>query len=257
LHNVEKSFKKRRGEVVRALDSVSLAVGRGEVVGILGPNGSGKSTLVRVVSTLVVPDAGSVEVFGVDAVSHPKKVQRSMNRVSVEASFFKKMSAMENLLYGAKLYGVTTGEARPRIKEIFENIGFAYKRALEPMEHLSRGMQQKVALARALLTSPILMLLDEPTTGLDPRSKKAVQDFIRRIKEAHDSSILLCTHDMDEAEELCERVGIMVDGRVLALDKPEDLKRRYASNGRVPTLEETFMAATGYSVEEASAEGED
>src|SRR5215207_1874589 len=162
LRRVEKSFKKRRGEVVRALDSVSLAVGRGEVVGILGPNGSGKSTLVRVISTLVVPDEGSVEVFGVDAVRHPKEVQRSMNRVSVEASFFKKLSAMENLLYGAKLYGVTSGEARPRIKEILENIGFAQKRALEPMEHLSRGMQQKVALARALLTSPILMLLDEP-----------------------------------------------------------------------------------------------
>ena len=257
LRNVEKSFKKRRGEVVRALDSVSLVVGRGEVVGILGPNGSGKSTLVRVVSTLVVPDRGSVEVFGVDAVRHPKKVQRSMNRVSVEASFFKKMSAMENLLYGAKLYGVTSGEARPRIREIFENIGFAHKRALEPMEHLSRGMQQKVALARALLTSPILMLLDEPTTGLDPRSKKDVQEFIRRIRKAHDSSILLCTHDMDEAEELCDRVGIMVDGKVLALEKPEDLKRRYASNGQVPTLEEPFMAATGYSVEEASAEGED
>jgi ABC-2 type transport system ATP-binding protein len=257
LRNVEKSFKKRRGEVVHALDSVSLAVGRGEVVGILGPNGSGKSTLVRVVSTLVVPDAGTVEVFGVDAVRHPKKVQRSMNRVSVEASFFKKMSAMENLLYGAKLYGVTSGEARPRIREIFENIGFAHKRALEPMEHLSRGMQQKVALARALLTSPVLMLLDEPTTGLDPRSKKDVQEFIRSIREAHDSSILLCTHDMDEAEELCNRVGIMVDGKILALERPEDLKRRYASNGHVPTLEETFMAATGYSVEEASAEGED
>ena len=257
LRNVEKSFKKRRGEVVHALDSVSLAVGRGEVVGILGPNGSGKSTLVRVVSTLVVPDAGTVEVFGVDAVRHPKKVQRSMNRVSVEASFFKKMSAMENLLYGAKLYGVTSGEARPRIREVFENIGFAHKRALEPMEHLSRGMQQKVALARALLTSPVLMLLDEPTTGLDPRSKKDVQEFIRNIREAHDSSILLCTHDMDEAEELCDRVGIMVDGKILALERPEDLKRRYASNGHVPTLEETFMAATGYSVEEASAEGED
>jgi ABC-2 type transport system ATP-binding protein len=257
LRNVEKSFKKRRGEVVHALDSISLAVGRGEVVGILGPNGSGKSTLVRVVSTLVVPDAGTVEVFDVDAVRHPKKVQRSMNRVSVEASFFKKMSAMENLLYGAKLYGVTSGEARPRIREIFENIGFAHKRALEPMEHLSRGMQQKVALARALLTSPVLMLLDEPTTGLDPRSKKDVQEFIRSIREAHDSSILLCTHDMDEAEELCDRVGIMVDGKILALERPEDLKRRYASNGHVPTLEETFMAATGYSVEEASAEGED
>jgi ABC-2 type transport system ATP-binding protein len=116
-------------------------------------------------------------------------------------------------------------------------------------------MQQKVALARALLTSPILMLLDEPTTGLDPRSKRDVQAFIRRIRDAHDSSILLCTHDMDEAEELCDRVGIMMDGRVLALEEPEALKRRYASNGKVPTLEETFMAATGYSVEEASAEG--
>jgi ABC-2 type transport system ATP-binding protein len=256
MKNVEKSFKKRKGELVCALDSVTLAVGRGEVVGILGPNGSGKSTLVRVISTLVLPDAGSVEVFGVDAIRHPKEVQRSMNRVSVEASFFKKLSAMENLLYGAKLYGVTSGEARPRIKEILENIGFAPKRALEPMEHLSRGMQQKVALARALLTSPVLMLLDEPTTGLDPRSKRDVQAFIRSIREEHDSSILLCTHDMGEAEELCDRVGIMVDGGVLALEEPEELKRRYAGNGRLPTLEEAFMAATGYSVEEASAEEE-
>ena len=258
LRGIEKSFKKRRGQVVRALDSVSLTVERGEVVGILGPNGSGKSTLVRVLSTLVTPDRGEVEVFGVDAVRHPKKVQRSMNRVSVEASFFKKLSAMENLLYGAKLYGVTSAEARPRIKEILENIGFAHKRAQEPMEHLSRGMQQKVALARALLTSPVLMLLDEPTTGLDPRSKKDVQAFIQRIREEHDSSILLCTHDMGEAEELCDRVGIMMDGKILALEEPEGLKGRYASeaNGRVPTLEETFMAATGYSVEEASAEGE-
>ncbi len=256
LVGVDKSFKKRRGEVVRALDGVSVEVGKGEVVGILGPNGSGKSTLVRVISTLVLPDAGSVEVFGTDAVRHPKQVQRCMNRVSVEASFFKKLSAMENLLYGAKLYGVTSREARPRIKDILENIGFAQKRATEPMEHLSRGMQQKIALARALLTSPVLMLLDEPTTGLDPRSKKDVQAFIRKIRKAHDSSILLCTHDMGEAEELCDRVGIMMDGKILALERPEELKRRYATNGRVPTLEETFMAATGYSVEEASAEKE-
>jgi ABC-2 type transport system ATP-binding protein len=124
------------------------------------------------------------------------------------------------------------------------------------MEHLSRGMQQKVALARALLTSPVVMLLDEPTTGLDPRSKKDVQEFIRKIRDAHDSSILLCTHDMGEAEELCDRVGIMMDGKILALEESEELKRRYATNGRVPTMEETFMAATGYSVEEASAEGD-
>ena len=239
-----------------AVAAVSFSAPAGTITAVVGPNGSGKSTLVRVLSTLVTPDRGEVEVFGVDAVRHPKQVQRSMNRVSVEASFFKKLSAMENLLYGAKLYGVTSAEARPRIKEILENIGFAHKRAQEPMEHLSRGMQQKIALARALLTSPVLMLLDEPTTGLDPRSKKDVQVFIRRIKEAQASSILLCTHDMGEAEELCDRVGIMMDGKILALEEPEDLKRRYATNGRVPTLEETFMSATGYSVEEASAEGE-
>jgi ABC-2 type transport system ATP-binding protein len=165
---------------------------------------------------------------------------------------------MENLLYGAKLYGVTSAEARPRIAEILDNIGFARKRATEPMEHLSRGMQQKIALARALLTSPVLMLLDEPTTGLDPRSKKDVQAFIKRIRNAHDSSILLCTHDMDEAEELCDRVGIMMDGKILALEESEELKRRYAgeANGRAPTMEQAFMAATGYSVEEASAEEE-
>ena len=254
-HSIHKSFKKKRKQNVAALTDVSLTIQEGEVVGLLGPNGSGKSTLVRVFSTLVEPDQGSVSVFGVDALKQPRPAQRMMNRVSVEASFFKKLSAVENLLYGAKLYGVTTAEAKPRINAILERTGFDTKRAGEPMEHLSRGMQQKIALARALLTSPVVMLLDEPTTGLDPRSKKDVQGFIRRIRDAHDSSILLCTHDMGEAEELCDRVGIMMDGKILALEESDELKRRYATNGRVPTMEETFMAATGYSVEEASAEG--
>ncbi len=256
LEKVEKTFRKRRGEVVHALDSVSLEIAKGETVGILGPNGSGKSTLVRVVSTLVLPDSGSVSVFGVDALSRPKIVQRNMNRVSVEASFFKKLSAMENLLYGAKLYGVSDREARAMIREILENIGFEYTRAKEPMEHLSRGMQQKIALARALLTSPMLMLLDEPTTGLDPRSKKDVQSFIKEIRGRHGSSILLCTHDMDEAEELCDRVGIIMDGKIIALEEPQKLKEKYSANGRVPDLEEVFMTATGFTVEEASVEEE-
>jgi ABC-2 type transport system ATP-binding protein len=122
------------------------------------------------------------------------------------------------------------------------------------MEHLSRGMQQKIALARALLTSPMLMLLDEPTTGLDPRSKKDVQSFIKEIRGRHGSSILLCTHDMDEAEELCDRVGIIMDGKIIALEEPEKLKERYSTNGSVPNLEEVFMTATGFTVEEASVE---
>ncbi len=254
---VEKRFKKQRGEHVTALNGVSLTVARGEVVGILGPNGSGKSTLVRVISTLILPDAGQVRVFGIDAVRQPRAAQRTMNRVSVEASFLKKLSALENLLYGAKFYGVTTNEARPKIGSVLAEMGFDLKRAAEPMEHLSRGMQQKIALARAILTSPMLMLLDEPTTGLDPRSKKDVQAVIRSIRSEHDASILLCTHDMDEAEELCDRIGIMVNGQIVELDRADALKRRYQKNGHLPNLEEVFMAVTGSSFEEAEANSEE
>jgi ABC-2 type transport system ATP-binding protein len=251
LRGIRKQFKKKRNEFATALNDVSLTVGRGEVVGILGPNGSGKSTLVRVVSTLTLPDEGSVTIFGVDAVQHPRISQRYINRVSVEASFFKKLSSMENLLFGAKLYGVTDRESKPRIKEILDEIGFKYDRVGEPMEHLSRGMQQKIALARALLTSPMLMLLDEPTTGLDPRSKRDVQSLIWKIRANHDSSILLCTHDLDEAEELCDRIGILLDGRLIALDTPLGLKQRYQQDGVLPSLDQVFMAATGTSLEDA------
>jgi ABC-2 type transport system ATP-binding protein len=247
LNDIEKKFRKKRGEYSYALKGVSFNVRRGEVVGILGPNGSGKSTLVRVVSTLTLPDAGTVRVFDVDAVANPREVQRYINRVSVEASFFKKLSSLENLIFGAKLYGVSDRESKPRIKAILESIGFDHKRVGEPMEHLSRGMQQKIALARALLTSPMLMLLDEPTTGLDPRSKKDVQRLIRAIKKDHDSSILLCTHDMGEAEELCDRIGILLNGELIALDTPDGLKRQYGKS----SLEDVFMEATGTSIDEA------
>jgi ABC-2 type transport system ATP-binding protein len=251
LQGVGKSFKKKRNEYAQALKSVSLELKRGECVGILGPNGSGKSTLVRVISTLTTQDKGTVRIFGHDAVKEAKTVQRYMNRVSVEASFFKKMSSLENLLFGAKLYGVSDAESRPRIKEILEGVGFDYKRINDPMEHLSRGMQQKIALARALLTSPVLMLLDEPTTGLDPRSKKDVQALIQRIRADHDSTILLCTHDMDEAEQLCDRIGILLNGELVAIDTVQGLKQHYQKDGVLPTLEEVFMAATGSTLEEA------
>lgn len=253
LTDIEKKFKKKRGEYSYALKGVSLTVHRGEVVGILGPNGSGKSTLVRVISTLTLPDGGDVKVFGIDAVAHPRVVQRYLNRVSVEASFFKKLSSLENLLFGAKLYGVSDSESRPRISHILESIGFDTKRIGEPMEHLSRGMQQKIALARALLTSPMLMLLDEPTTGLDPRSKKDVQKLINRIRQGHDSSILLCTHDMGEAEELCDRIGILLNGELIAIGTAAELKQKYGTEN----LEDVFMAATGTSLDEAEFEPEE
>ena len=168
-------------------------------------------------------------------------MQRLVNRVSVEASFFKKMSAAENLAYAARFYGMGPRETHAKIPVILERVGFPSSRRGEPMENLSRGMQQKVALARALLTSPVLLLLDEPTTGLDPRSKQEVQAFIREIRQQHDSTILLCTHDMNEAEELADRIGLLDRGELLFIEPVEDVKERYG----VETLEEAFFAATG------------
>src|SRR5215211_8863036 len=151
-------FARRRR--VAALDDVTFTIGRGETVAILGQNGSGKSTLVRLLSTLLLPDGGTARIFGHDIATDPGGVRRLVNRVSVEASFFKKMSAAENLGYAARFYGMGHGETREKIPEILARVGFPPDRRGEPMEALSRGMQQKVALARALLTSPVLLLLD-------------------------------------------------------------------------------------------------
>ena len=254
VRDLEKVFSKRKGLIRRrrraALTGVGFSMERGECVAILGQNGSGKSTLVRILSTLLLADGGEARVFGHDVFKEPRKVRRLVNRVSVEASFFKKMSAAENLAYAARFYGMGPRETHAKIPVILERVGFPSARRGEAMENLSRGMQQKVALARALLTSPVLLLLDEPTTGLDPRSKQEVQEFIREIRQRHDSTILLCTHDMKEAEELADRIGLLDRGELLFLEPVEDVLERY----RVDTLEEAFFAATGRTFEDEKTE---
>jgi ABC-2 type transport system ATP-binding protein len=257
VHNLRKEFVRRDGgrkrRRVEALRGVSFDVARGECVAILGPNGSGKSTLVRLLATLLLPDGGSASVFGHDAFKETRAVRRLVNRVSVEASFFKKMSAVENLSYAARFYGLRASETREQIPEILKRVGFPVDRSGNPMEDLSRGMQQKVALARALLTAPILLLLDEPTTGLDPRSKQEVQQFISEVRAEHDATVLLCTHDLAEAETLADRVGILDDGNLLCLEPADELKARYGA----ATLEEAFFSASGHAFENGDGGGED
>ena len=229
-----------------AVDHLTFDVRRGEIFGILGPNGGGKSTLIRLIATLLLPDEGDIRVFGHDVIQDPMAAQRMINRVSVEASFFKKLSPMENLLYGARLYGVSGAEIRCQVTGILDRLGIPAKNINRPMEEMSRGMQQKVAIARALLSAPILLLLDEPTTGLDPRSKRDVQAFVRELRDSHDTTIVLTTHDMVEAENLCDRVAIMDSGKIVALDTPESLKAVASrNNGHQPTLEDVFLELTG------------
>jgi ABC-2 type transport system ATP-binding protein len=261
VHNLRKEFfrrdatrsgLRRRRRRVPALEGVSFTIERGECVAILGQNGSGKSTLVRLLSTLLLNDGGDARIFGHDVFKEQRTVQRLVNRVSVEASFFKKMSSEENLAYAARFYGIGPSQTKQKIPEILGRVGFPTDRKHEGMEHLSRGMQQKVALARALLTAPVVLLLDEPTTGLDPRSKLEVQDFIREIRATHDATILLCTHDLHEAEVLADRVGILDRGHLIALAPADELKELY----EVDTLEEAFFAATGRAFEEEDADAE-
>ena len=252
IESVSKSFVVGRArKPVDAITDVSMRLERGDVHGILGANGSGKSTLIRLISGLLTLDSGRVEVFGHDIERDEMEVKRLINRVSVDAAFFKKLSPMENLLFAARLYGLDGKVARRDTVAILERLGVSEKRLGRPVEQMSRGMQQKVAIARALLTSPTLLLLDEPTTGLDPRSKLDVQAFIEEVNATHDATIVLTTHDLAEAERLCGRITVLNEGRVVVEDTPDGLKATTAGRlGRPATLEDVFMTYTGRSLDD-------
>jgi ABC-2 type transport system ATP-binding protein len=247
----------RKRKPVVAIDGVSLRLERGDIHGVLGANGSGKSTLIRLISGLLTLDEGRIEVFGHDLVRDEMAVKRLINRVSVDAAFFKKLSPMENLLFAARLYGIDGSTAKREATAILERLGIGEKRLGRPVEQMSRGMQQKVAIARALLTSPTLLLLDEPTTGLDPRSKLDVQAFIEELRATHDATIVLTTHDLAEAERLCGRITVLNEGRTVAEDSPAGLRESESRRRNAPaTLEDVFMTYTGRSLDEDVEEDE-
>ena len=256
LQGITKFFRRREREAGApwwrrgwkdkvALHEIDLVVEAGGVTGILGPNGSGKSTVIRILGTLLTPDAGTATVFGWDVVAEPLSVRRHVNRVSVEAAFFKELSPWENMLYAARLYGGGAGGTRKQVTELLERLGLPMDTVDQPMKALSRGQQQKVAIARSFLTAPSLLLMDEPTTGLDPRSKKEVQGLLTMLRAEREVTVLLCTHDMDEAAALCDRVLMMDEGRVLADGSPDALGRKYANGSGVASLEDVFMQLSG------------
>ena len=250
-HATKKFVVGRKKKAVLAVNDVSMSIRRGEIYGVLGANGSGKSTLIRLISTLLTLDGGRVEVLGHDVEREEMKVKQLINRVSVDAAFFKKLSPHENLAYAARLYGMDAREARAQVIAILARLGVGEKRLDRPVEQMSRGMQQKVAIARALLTSPTVLLLDEPTTGLDPRSKLDVQTFIEEVRDTHDATIVLTTHDLAEAERLCDRIALINDGRVVAEGTPEELMTLVErDHGQEPTLESVFMTFTGRSLDD-------
>jgi ABC-2 type transport system ATP-binding protein len=251
--NLKKSFRKRSGFLRAtsslALDDVSFTVAEGETYGLLGPNGSGKSSLIRILSTLLIADEGKVWLMGHPLPEEQDEVRRIIGRVSVDAAFYKKLSARENLLYTALLYGKKLSTAEHRALEILERLGMEDAKFSSPLEEMSRGMQQKISIARALVVNPPVLLLDEPTTGLDPRSRRDVQTFLEELRGEKGTTILLTTHDMAEAERLCARIGFLAHGRLVAEGTADHLKDLAGS----ATLDDAFIKLTG---EQLSSEEE-
>jgi ABC-2 type transport system ATP-binding protein len=256
VRDLRKSFRRRNGFLKTsrswALDGVSFSVDRGETYGLLGPNGSGKSSLIRVLSTLLIADSGTVKLMGHSLPDEQDKVRRIIGRVSVDAAFYKKLSARENLLYSALLYGQKTREAERRAVEILERLGFEDTKFSAPLEEMSRGMQQKISIARALVINPPLLLLDEPTTGLDPKSRRDVQAFLEELRAKEGTTILLTTHDMAEAERLCERIGFLARGKLVAEGTVDELIRL----ARVSNLDDAFIKLTGVHLSDEQSTGE-
>jgi ABC-2 type transport system ATP-binding protein len=208
----------------KAVDSISFEVKEGEIFGLLGPNGAGKTTTIKAITTLSRPTSGEVDVFGVNAAVAPQKVRQMLGFVPQAISVDGDLTGYENLLIFAKLFFVDREQRHTRIKEALELFGLA-DRANDLVKHYSGGMMRRLEIAQAIVNRPRLLILDEPSIGLDPYSRIQVIDHIKELNEQFGTTILLTTHDMAEADELCDRLAIMNLGRIAVSGAPRDLKR--------------------------------
>ncbi len=227
-------YDKKRGEV-RALDGVSFRCQPGQIYGLLGANGAGKTTTLRILATILEPTDGTAKVAGYDVVTQPEKVRSSVGFLSTATALYARLTAQEMVEYFGRLHGLDETTLRRRIDEIFSRLEMNEFRDRR-CDKLSTGMKQKVSIARTLVHDPPVMIFDEPTVGLDVMTARAIVDFIRECR-AHGKTVIFSTHVMSEAEKLCDTIGIIHNGRILAEGTLEDLRRRYAQHD----LEEIFV----------------
>ena len=214
----------KKNSVTVALNKVNLQIRAGELFGLLGPNGSGKTTMIKCLSTILIQDEGTVSVNGFDTQKETSMVRASLGMVvGGERTLYWKLTARDNLMYFASLYKMQRSHAKRRVEELLELFQLS-DRADERLEDYSTGMRQKVSIARALLHDPPILLLDEPTLGLDPGFSRQIRKQIRELTEKHGKTVLLTTHYMDEADKLCDRVAFINSGNIVAVDTPTKLK---------------------------------
>ena len=235
---------KQFGDLV-AVDRATLIVRKGELFGLIGPNGAGKSTLIKMLTTLLPPTSGGATVAGYDIVRQPAKVRRHIGYVPQLLSVDGSLTGRENLLLSARLYGIPHAEQKPRIEQALATVGLGAA-AEHLVQRYSGGMIRRLEIAQSMLHHPAVLFMDEPTLGLDPVAREAVWDHVRQLREAFQITILMTTHYMEEAEELCDRIALIARGRIAAVGSPAELKARL---GPGATLDDVFARLAGADIE--------
>ncbi len=226
---------------LRAVDGIDFSIKQGEFFGFLGPNGAGKTTVMRIIFCYMPPTAGTVTVFGMDVVRHPSDIKRCIGVMPQDNNLDPDLSVLENLVVYARYFDIKKNDALRVARELLGFVELTDKEDAQ-IDQLSGGMKHRLLLARSLINEPDLLILDEPTTGLDPHSRRAVWDRLNRLK-SRNTTLLLTTHYMEEAERLCDRVAIMDSGRIVTIDTPGSLMKQHGGN-----LEDVYLKLTGRSL---------
>ncbi len=244
--NLTKIFERGKKHEVTALDSVGLDIPRGEVFGLLGPNGAGKTTLIRILVGLLTPTEGSAHVLDRDVTEDIGYIRERVALLPQEAGIYERLTARENMIYYGGMYGIPEDVLNERADNLLDLVGLREKEDYQ-VKGFSGGMKRKVLVARALIIEPEIIFLDEPTTGVDTIGARVVRSLLRKLSAERDQTIILTTHDLNEVSELCHRVGILYDGRLVAIGQPSELEEKY----RAANLEEVFTGlVTGEGVYE-------
>ncbi|MDP2792186.1 MAG: ABC transporter ATP-binding protein [Rectinemataceae bacterium] len=238
------------GNVV--LKNLSLSIRPGEIFGILGPNGAGKSTLINILITLIERGSGNVRIAGIDIDADPMTIRSRLGVVFQDSTLDERLTVRENLYFHSKLYGIPTQEINTRVSDALNEIGLG-GRAGELVINLSGGMKRRLEIARALIHRPSILILDEPTTGLDPQSRKVIWERMRQLNHESGTTIVLSTHYIEEAEN-CNRIAIIDQGEIIAIGSPDEIRVHGGSVSitglKRPSLEDAFIALTGELIQE-------
>jgi ABC-2 type transport system ATP-binding protein len=230
-----KIFEKGKKREVVALKDVNLEIQKGEVFGLLGPNGAGKTTLIRILVGLLTPTEGTAEVLGRRVTKQIDEIRERVALLPQEAGIYDRLTARENLIYYGGLYGIPEEELKKRAEKLLDTVGLLSKQDYQ-VKGFSGGMKRKVLVARALIIEPQIIFMDEPTTGIDTIGARVVRNLLKKLSQEEQLTIILTTHDLNEVSELCDRVGILNEGRLVAIGKPSELEEKFTA----ANLEEVF-----------------